>query len=98
EAADVQFVDDGLFPGPATPVAIAPVERLGIGHLAGTLDVVGVAARRRIGNMLPAVDTEAIATPCIRARRSELEPAALLRRHRQVVFGVVATQAEFDAF
>ena len=50
EAADVQLVDHRLFPGPAAPVAIGPVEGGRVDDLGGAMDVVWVVARGRIGH------------------------------------------------
>ena len=78
KTADVQFVDDRFFPGPAAPLRIRPFECAWINHHAGTMNVIRVPARSRIGHANAPINPEHIR----RARRG-----ALSRRHEPSALG-----------
>ena len=88
EGPDVELVDHRLFPRPAGPGVVAPLERAGVHDPARAVDVVGIPARGRIGDPPGAADVEAIRGAGRRVARHELEPAVREARHRPR--GVVA--------
>src|SRR5690606_27863358 len=56
----VQLIDDGLVPGPAAPVVVAPDEGARIVHAAGAIDPLRLIAGRRVGYRNPVVDQKLI--------------------------------------
>lgn len=73
--ADMQFVHDGLFPGPPRPLAVRPRISIGVDHLGGCRDVIGLKARGGIRHHQIAVDAEAVASASLHARDHGPAPA-----------------------
>ena len=73
EGTDVQFIENSFFPGLAGPFAVLPVEACGINYFTGTMHILRLEARSRIGNGQTVVDNELIlhACPCFVAGHSE---------------------------
>ena len=82
EGADMQFVENRLVPGPAAPPRIGPAIGRRVDHLARSVDIVGLIARRRIGNAHAVRQHETIARTGARPVGNQLVPAAGERLHR----------------
>ena len=60
EGANMQLIDDSLFPGPPLPAVVLPLEVRGIDNDAGALDALRVAARGGIRDYYFIVDAVAV--------------------------------------
>src|ERR1043165_7500747 len=81
EQARVQFVQHGLFPRPAAPVAIAPPIGPWIDDQARAVHVVDLRARRRIGHSEPVLQAVTVGSASATGRL-RLEPAIGQLMHR----------------
>ncbi len=94
ERAEVQLVEHGLVPGPAAPDGVAPAIAQGIDDQARAVDIIGLAARDRIGNANTVRELVAIARAGSGAIGHQLEIAAVLAGHRQDRIQVLEVQSE----
>ena len=94
ERPDVQLVEHGVEELDTSPAVVGPAEPAGVDDGRGSVDAVGLPARRRVGDRLTAVETEpiAVAVPDIvdhahprlgAARRARERPCACRRRRRR---------------
>src|SRR5215469_5528353 len=81
ESAEMQLVNDNLFPTAAAPAGIAPIIRPRIDDLARTVHALGLIARSRVRKG-PAVDEVTIVRPRHGDAGRRREPAARLVLHR----------------
>ena len=82
EGADMQFIDDGLFPAAPAPGAVLPGIGLRVNHLTGAMHVVGIEARGRIGHARAAGQGVAVTVAGPGAGQRQPVPAVFVARHR----------------
>ena len=91
ERAEMQLVDDDLFPRPAAPAGVGPAIGAGVDDLAGAVHAIGLKARGRVGKAF-AVDPIAIARarqPRVAVVSENQPPGSRLHRQRRRAPGAV---------
>ena len=94
ERADVELVEHGLLPGPPAPVRVGPGVGVRVHHLAGSVDIFRLVARRRIGDDRSVPEREPVAAAGRGPIGQHGMPAVLAALHRKA--GVVARKNERD--
>jgi hypothetical protein len=82
EGADVQFVQHRFMPGPPDPIAVRPQMLARVDHLRRAMNIGGLTARGRIGNLQAIRQGKAIAAPNPRPISGDNKPAITQRDHR----------------
>ncbi len=96
EGADVQFVDDRLFPRSSPPLGIGPAPTPRVDDLAGTEHVLGLETGGGIGHPWPTVDAITITAAGRGPVGHQAEPAVRLAAQGQDGLTGVRFEAEID--
>src|ERR1700691_400068 len=101
EGSDMQFVDDGFLPRTSAPseifpFGIVPFKTIGIDDFAWSMHVLRLKTGRRVGNLLPIVDSEFVLRADASRLGDELKPTVFVTVKRNSHRSAAIRQADLD--